>query len=126
MNPMIESVKDALKKYFVFQGRATRPQFWWFELANLIVAVVFTIVIMIAGSVNASLGNLVNTLLHLVTLVVFGLPGISLAVRRLHDIGKSGWWLLLIFIPLIGIIWLIVLWTRPSISGAQPAAQPQN
>ncbi len=83
-----------LKKYAVFEGRATRSEFWYFFLFNLIISTIISFLhIPILGFVYA-LGVLI--------------PGLAVGARRLHDIGKSGWWLLIGPIPLVGAIVLII------------------
>ncbi len=87
-------VFQALKKYAVFSGRAPRSEYWLFVLLSIVVT---------------NVGNLINPSLGVI--IIFGLliPAIAVAVRRLHDIGKSGWSYLLIFIPIVGII-IILVW----------------
>lgn len=82
----------ALKKYAVFSGRASRKEFWMFVLFDMI----FAIIAMIIDDFIT-----VTTLYILVLLT----PVIAVTVRRMHDIGKSGWMLLLSFIPIMGIKW---------------------
>lgn len=88
-----------LERYAKFDGRARRAEFWWFALANFIIGVVLSIL----G--NAS--GLFSVIYWLYSLAVL-IPGIAVGVRRLHDIDKSGWFLLLAFIPIIGAIILII------------------
>ena len=96
-----EAVTRAIQKnYCNFDGRASRSEFWWYFLFTFILGVVMTI----AFHWNPTVLNVVTGAVNLLLL----LPGIGLSVRRLHDIGKSGWWLLLAFIPIIGSIILIV------------------
>ena len=92
-----------LKKYFEFEGRSGRQEFWMF--------VVFNIVFSIAASIIDSILGLSYVFSSLYGLAVF-LPGLGVSVRRLHDIGKSGWMVLVSLIPIAGIIWLIVLWAK--------------
>ncbi len=87
------AVITCLTKYVDFDGRASRSEFWWFTLACFLVAFVI-------GLIAGPLGMIVS----LATL----LPSLAVAVRRLHDIGKSGWWILIGLIPLIG--WLIAIY----------------
>lgn len=96
-----------LKKYADFSGRARRKEFWMFTLFNFIIMVVLSIVdgiigIPILGGIYA-LGVLI--------------PGIAVGARRFHDIGKSGWWLLLGLIPFIGVIVLIIFFVMDSNPG---------
>lgn len=95
---------SVLKKYVVFEGRARRKEYWMFTLFNVIFAIVAGILDSVLGT--GSMGTGVIYLLY--CLAVF-LPGLGVSVRRLHDVGKSGWFLLIALIPLIGAIWLLVL-----------------
>lgn len=88
-----------LKNYAVFQGRARRKEYWMFVLFNLI----FSIII---GVIEAIL-DISQYLTYIYTLAIL-LPSLAVAVRRLHDTGRSGWWLLIAFIPIIGGIILLV------------------
>lgn len=96
-----------LKKYGVFKGRARRKEYWYFVLFNIIFIIAAAILDQLLGTANRSSGyGVIYTLYALAVLV----PGLAVGVRRLHDIGKSGWWLLIVLIPLVGAIWLIVLY----------------
>lgn len=105
-------------QYVDFDGRATREQYWMFTLWTFIIAIAVGII-----STIFDLGNVPGNALSLVLL----LPHIAFGARRLHDIGKSGWWQLLNLIPIIG--WIIVLiWlirqgeTGPNQYGVDPRA----
>ena len=85
-----DAVKQVIRKYAEFRGRATRAEFWWWELGVLIAGFAL-------GSVDASIasfggGNAYSPLGAVFGLATF-LPSLAVSVRRLHDIGKSGWWL---------------------------------
>lgn len=96
-----------LRQYADFAGRARRKEFWMFVLFNILASLV-------ASFVDYSLGvSLISGLYSLFILI----PGIAVSVRRLHDIGKSGWMLLIILIPIIGVIWLIVLYATEGTYG---------
>ncbi len=82
----ITSVKTCLTKYFDFSGRARRSEYWWFCLLNIVIGMI-------------PLVQFLGILLII--------PGLAVAVRRLHDVGKSGWWLLLALVPLVN---LILIW----------------
>ena len=87
---------EALKKYAVFTGRSRRKEYWFFVLFYILLAIALGIVDGVTG-----LGVL-SPLLTLALLV----PSIAVSIRRLHDVGKSGWWLLLGFVPLVGLVLL--------------------
>ncbi len=88
---MINSVTDSLKKYVDFQGRATRKEFWLFVLFFYISAFVGGIIDGLAGT--DFIGNLI--------LLALFLPYLAVAVRRMHDVGKAGWFMLVPFYNLI-------------------------
>ena len=99
------SIKTCFKKYADFSGRASRSEFWWFELFLLIASIVAMIIdIMMLGYTFEDDGPI-----QIIFAVVTFLPVIAVGARRLHDINRSGWWQLL-YITLIGIILLIIWW----------------
>lgn len=102
---MIEAVKAVFSNYATFSGRARRSEYWWFVLFNIIVAVVLALVM--GGN------NLANSLWSLAVL----LPSLAVGARRLHDIDRTGWWLLISFIPVIGLIVLIVFFATKGTAG---------
>ena len=117
------SVKTCFRKYADFNGRATRPEYWYFVLflfiANLVLA-------LLDGAIFGFGENAVGLLSPLFSLATL-LPSLAVGARRLHDIGRSGWWLLLALIPLIGFIILLVWFCTRSEEGPNehgPAAQP--
>ncbi len=91
----------ALKKYATFSGRATRSEYWYFFLVNFLIGIVLNIITMSVGDTYGVVGMVYN--------LAMIIPGLAICARRLHDIGKSGWMILVSLIPLAGIIWLIVL-----------------
>ena len=96
---------DALKKYTDFDGRATRTQFWMFVLFYVIFYVVLEVVAQLIG-----IGSVLPDFYILGLLI----PSLSIAARRLHDTGRSGWWQLLGLIPLIGFIVLLYFYVTGS------------
>lgn len=97
------AVRTGLSKYVDFSGRARRSEFWYFVLFTFLVGIVASILDSILGTDYDTSGGLINTLASLALL----LPSLAVAVRRLHDIDRSGWWILLGIIPIVG--WIIVI-----------------
>ena len=95
----MEYYLEVLKKYAVFDGRATRSEYWYFALFNAIISIA---IVFIAPIILGGAGLLLSVLYALGVL----LPSIGVSIRRLHDTGKSGWWLLLSFIPFGGLVLL--------------------
>lgn len=97
---------NVLKNYATFSGRARRKEYWMFVLFNMI----FAIVAMILDSViGLTIGSFGYGYIYIVYTLAMLLPALAVSVRRLHDVGKSGWFLFIALIPLIGSIWLLVL-----------------
>ena len=96
---------QALKKYADFSGRARRKEYWLFVLFNIVISCVLTIVDVMIGTYSQAVG--IGVLAGIYALAVL-IPGIAVSVRRLHDTDRSGWWLLIVLIPIIGPIVLIV------------------
>ena len=108
-----------LKKYAVFDGRAQRAEYWYFVLFNTIISILLSILGKAIGVFNMTIGtvgNEINILSIIYSLAVL-VPGLAVAVRRLHDVGKSGWMVLINLIPLIGQIWILVLMIKDSTPG---------
>lgn len=108
-----------LKKYTEFNGRAQRAEYWYFYLFNIIISIILSILGKTLGIFNISIGtvgNEINILPIIYSLAVL-IPGLAVSVRRLHDVGKSGWMILISLIPLIGTIWLLVLMMKDSVPG---------
>lgn len=117
MQDLTLAVRTVLSKYATFSGRASRPEFWWWFLAVFIVSIITQIVdaTIIAPMLGFEAGdeNAGQPLSVLFSLAIL-LPAIAVAARRLHDIGKSGWWLLIGLVPLVGGLVLLWFYTRPS------------
>lgn len=107
-------IVDAAKLYFTryadFKGRSRRSEYWW-----------ATLVIGILGSI---IGGILPDLAWIWTLVTL-VPGVSICVRRLHDIGKSGWWYLIVLIPIVGQILMIVWFCTDSKEDNQWGPNPK-
>ena len=98
---------EVLKKYAEFDGRARRTEYWMFALINIIVSLVLTFLL---GRV---LGGVIPALYSLAVL----LPAIGVSIRRLHDTGRTGWWLLIGLVPVIGGLVLLVFMVLDSDPG---------
>ena len=108
-NPLIGYWKKVvLESYAKFDGRARRAEFWWYFLANLIISIAFNVL-----AAAASFFAILSLIYALAVLI----PGIAVGIRRLHDTGKSGWWLLIALIPIAGFIVLIVFFAQDSAPG---------
>ena len=93
-----QSVKTCFSKYVDFSGRASRPEYWWFVLAYIIVAVA---------------SGFINRYLYVLVILAFLLPLVAAGVRRLHDVGKSGWWLFISLVPVVGSLVLLYFNVQP-------------
>ena len=87
---------EVLKKYAVFEGRSRRSEFWYFVLFNFIISVVLSIIDRAVGTSNAGSG-LFEGIYSLAVLV----PSIAVGIRRMHDINRSGWWILFPIVNLV-------------------------
>ena len=100
--------KQVLNKYSDFDGRSTKAEYWYFMLYNIIIAILIAILGIIIGDAG---------ILYVLYLFITFIPQLAVSVRRLHDIGKSGWIFLVSLIPLIGFLWMLILFTTDSDSG---------
>lgn len=98
--PFVNAWLKMLANFSDFKGRTSREDYWWAVVGNLIISIVLGLI----GGLLGSFGSVLVTLISLVLAV----PGIALTVRRLHDIGKSGWFVFISLVPLVGVILLIV------------------
>jgi uncharacterized membrane protein YhaH (DUF805 family) len=111
-----DAVKTVLTiNYANFNSRSARPEFWWFALFNLIVAVIFQLLGMAVHAI---------TYLAMIYQLAVLIPSLAVAVRRLHDIDKSGWWILIGLIPIIGWIILIYWYIQPGTPGDNQFGPP--
>ncbi|WP_374266280.1 DUF805 domain-containing protein [Zoogloea sp.] len=101
-----------LRQYVEFGGRAQRKEYWMFQLFNLLAMIAMRLLGELFGGESGGEG-----LSGLYSLAVF-LPSLGVTVRRLHDIGKSGWWVLLGFIPLVGVLVLLFFLVKDSEAGS--------
>ncbi|MCS4433901.1 DUF805 domain-containing protein [Aquiflexum gelatinilyticum] len=97
---------SAMKNYATFTGRARRSEYWFFYLFYFIFLVLAVILDNLLGITieDTGIGPL-----YFVSILAMIIPGLAVTVRRLHDVGKSGWFYFIVLIPIIGSIWLLVL-----------------
>jgi uncharacterized membrane protein YhaH (DUF805 family) len=93
---------EVLKKYAVFDGRARRKEYWMFQLFNFIVAFVLGFTLGLIESM-LDIGTVLSSSASVIYSLGVLLPGIGVAIRRMHDIGRSGWW---IICPIVNIVFL--------------------
>jgi len=111
---MEKAIECFTKNYANFSDRASRSEYWLFCLLIFIATIVLSIIDGLTGTYNIKSGHgLLNTIFSLAAFI----PSIAVSVRRLHDVNKSGWWLLISLIPIIGAIWLLVLYCTKGTEG---------
>ncbi|MBR6089768.1 MAG: DUF805 domain-containing protein [Anaerolineaceae bacterium] len=106
-----EAISSVFSKYASFSGRARRSEYWYFVLFNILVSLVIGVITALGTNGDSGSMNAGSILSSVYSLAVF-LPSLAVCVRRLHDIGKSGWNYFIALIPLIGWIVLIVWLAR--------------
>ncbi|NHA68181.1 DUF805 domain-containing protein [Phycicoccus flavus] len=118
----VDAVKTCFAKYVGFSGRARRSEYWWWVLFTSIVGIVALIIDVSIGTRTDSGVGIVQSILGLALL----LPNLAVSIRRLHDTSRSGWWILLGFIPLIGAVILIVFYVQDSHGDNQYGPNPKH
>ena len=115
-----DAVHNCFSKYARFEGRARRAEYWYWVLFNAIISVIILLLeAATGGGMSVSLPNgLSLSVLSLIVSAVFIIPTVTVTWRRLHDIGKSGAWYLLVLIPLVGAVILLVLLCKPGETGS--------
>ena len=109
-----EAIRSGFDHYAKFDGRASRPAFWWWLLFGVLVAIAANILDAIIGTV----------ILSIVVALGLLLPNLSVSIRRLHDTDRTGWWILLGLIPIIGFIVLLVFYLQKSDPGENSYGPP--
>lgn len=104
-NTFLGALKDGLARYVDFKTRSTRSQFWWWTLWSVIISIATSIL-------DSTLGMGDTGPIGLLASLALFLPSLAVAIRRLHDIGRTGWWYLIVFLPIIGWIVLIVFFCK--------------
>lgn len=105
-----DAVEVCLRKYAVFSGRARRSEYWWFVVFTSVIATFASIFDVIFGTQFGRTG-----LIQVLATLALLLPSLAVGVRRMHDVDQSGWWLLLLIIPVLGaLILMLVFFVRDS------------
>ena len=107
---MLDAYLNAFRRYADFQGRSGRPDYWWFLLVNILIWLIADLITLD----HRSFGLGILLAIYWIAILV---PSIAVAVRRLHDTDRSGWWWLIQLVPLVGTIWFLVLMCLPSTPG---------
>jgi uncharacterized membrane protein YhaH (DUF805 family) len=112
----VDAVRSVLTQYVGFTGRARRSEYWYFALFGILVSIVLSFL---------QLATNTSWITTIVGLALF-LPSLAVSVRRLHDTGRSGWWILIGLIPVIGTIVLIVFYVQDSQGDNQYGPSPKQ
>jgi uncharacterized membrane protein YhaH (DUF805 family) len=106
---MLIALRTCFSKYSTFSGRASRSEYWYFGL--------FMFLVLCVAAVLDAAAKPLGSILWLLVLLVSFLPGLAVNVRRLHDIGRSGWWVLLSLVPIVGALVLLIFHCLPGTPG---------
>ena len=121
-----EAVKSFWSHYSKFKGRSRRSEYWWIQLflvlTNLAVAAID--LVLMNGDIDRFIANGGGGIVGLIWILVTIVPALAVLVRRLHDTGKSGWWVLIGFVPLVGGIVLLVFTLLDSDAGENKYGMP--
>jgi len=119
----VQYFNRAISRFARFGGRASRAEYWYFFLSVLLLNVLFTLLGLVFS--ESVLGELIEVLSSVFLLLVL-VPSISIGVRRLHDVSKSGWWYLLILVPLIGPLFLLYWAIQAGDAGVNAYGEPED
>jgi uncharacterized membrane protein YhaH (DUF805 family) len=111
-----EAVSDGFSKYATFRGRSSRPAYWWWVLFGIIIAIAAAVLDWILGT----------WVFYAIVVIALLLPNLAVTVRRLHDAGHSGWWVLIGLLPLIGFIILLIFTLQGSDAPNQWGSGPDS
>ena len=111
----ISAIKKGFRGYVVWNARSTRSEYWWWTLFTVILSLVATAIDSFVFSTNTMAGGIGPTS-AILTVALF-LPGLSLWIRRLHDTDRSGWWVWIVLIPIVGLIISLIFMLLPSKPG---------
>lgn len=108
---------NPLKKYATFAGRATRAEYWKFYFMVVLGMVLFIVLMIVGGFRHRLAITQIGTIFSAIWLLVTAIPLTAVGVRRLHDRELSGWWTLIQFLPLVGVLVLLILFCLPGTVG---------
>ena len=103
--PFMDAMKSGVANSFSLSGRSSRSEYWWFVLGGNLA---FMLSVILAGAIHS---------IFMILPILLMPAAITLVVRRLHDVGKSGWWWFISFVPLVGVIYLIYLFVQEGDAG---------
>ena len=106
--------KFIFQNYANFNGRAKRAEYWWYTLDNFLIMLALAMVMSLGYANGGTMAIILANILYWGAILAFFVPGLAVAWRRLHDMGKGGQWYWISLIPIIGSIWLLVLLCTPS------------
>jgi uncharacterized membrane protein YhaH (DUF805 family) len=119
----VEAVQSCFRQYVGFSGRARRSEYWWFFLFTVLVSIVTSVLDSILGTMSEDTNvGVIGSIASLALL----LPSIAVAIRRLHDTSRSGWWILIGLIPIVGWIILIVFYCQDSHGDNEHGPSPKT
>ena len=127
MSQMPAAIRRGLSNYVGFEGRASRPEYWWWVLTMVLVQVMAQIIdrAVVAPALGFdAFADEAGTPLSLILYLGLLLPSIAVSIRRLHDTGRSGWWLLIGLIPIVGALVLLYFYVQPSEEGDNAYGAP--
>lgn len=117
-----DAVRTCLAKYVTFSGRAIRPEYWYFVLFSIGLSLIVQISSRFVEQISAPVAIGAPIVL---SLLLF-LPSLAVSIRRLHDIGRSGWWVLIALLPVIGWILLIYWHCKPGVAANSYRPVPEG
>jgi uncharacterized membrane protein YhaH (DUF805 family) len=122
---LTQSVSSCFKNYATLKGRASRSEFWFFYLFIIIVSPVLSIITSFAADSGSEIITTLWAGLYVIFYLAVLLPSLAVTVRRLHDVNESGWWLLIYFLPVIGIFVLLYCWCKAGDSNENNYGSPK-
>jgi uncharacterized membrane protein YhaH (DUF805 family) len=105
-----EAISICFSKFLTFEGRAHRPEYWWWGLFVWLASIVISIIVAVGGYI---LGTAISVIVAILLLIALIVPSISVAVRRLHDVDRGGGWWFIQFVPFVGPCWFLYFMVQP-------------